>query len=125
MDTMKTLRQLHDSIGVTRRAMQGYEQEGLVAPTGRNKYGHLLYDEKAQKRIERILLYQQLGFRRKEIAELLDAPGQIVKAALEACILRMEQKQKKQEDLMRQAKALVKNIDAQLQKEEENYEKND
>lgn len=125
MDTMKTLRQLHDSIGVTRRAMQGYEQEGLVAPTGRNKYGHLLYDEKAQKRIERILLYQQLGFRRKEIAELLDAPGQIVKAALEACILRMEQKQKKQEDLMRQAKALVKKIDAQLQKEEEKYEKND
>lgn len=118
MDTMKTLRQLHDSLGVTRRAMQGYEQEGLVAPTGRNKYGHLLYDEEAQERIARIRLYQQLGFRRKEIAELLDAPGQVVKAALENCILRMEQEQKKQADLMEQVKELVANIDTQLRMEE-------
>ena len=124
MDTMKTLRQLHDSLGVTRRAMQGYEQEGLVTPSGRNKYGHLLYDEMAQERVARIRLYQQLGFRRKEIAELLDAPAQVVKDALEACILRMEQEQKKQAELMEQAKALVENIDTQLQMEEESYEKN-
>ncbi len=114
MDTMKTLRQLHDSLGVTRRAMQGYEQEGLVAPTGRNKYGHLLYDEAAQERIARIRLYQQLGFRRKEIAELLDAPGQVVKKALEACILRMEKEQIQQAFLMEQAKALVADIDTKL-----------
>ena len=114
MDNMKTLRQLHESLGVTRRAMQGYEQEGLVAPTGRNKYGHLLYDEAAQERIARIRLYQQLGFRRKEIAELLDAPGQKVKEALEVCILRMEREQIQQAFLMEQAKALVEDIDAQL-----------
>lgn len=120
MDTMKTLRQLHDSLGVTRRAMQGYEQEGLVAPTGRNKYGHLLYDEAAQERIARIRLYQQLGFRRKEIAELLDAPGQVVKEALEACIVRMEKAQMQHEELMTQARELIADIDTQLHMQEEN-----
>ena len=117
MDTMKTLRQLHDSLGVTRRAMQGYEQEGLVAPTGRNKYGHLLYDEAAQERIACIRLYQQLGFRRKEIAELLDAPAQEVKKALEGCIVRMEKEQEKQAELMEQAKEIVASIDTQLHME--------
>lgn len=120
MDTMKTLRQLHDSLGVTRRAMQGYEQEGLVAPTGRNKYGHLLYDEAAQERIARIRLYQQLGFRRKEIAELLDAPGQTVKEALEECILRLEKEQTQCKVLMAQARALMADIDTQLHMQEEN-----
>ena len=114
MDTMKTLRQLQDSLGVTRRAMQGYEQEGLVGPTGRNKYGHLLYDEAAQERIARIRLYQQLGFRRKEIAELLDAPGQAVKTALEECIMRMEKDQIQQAFLMEQAKALLADINMKL-----------
>lgn len=118
MDNMKTLRQLHESLGVTRRAVQGYEQEGLVAPTGRNKYGHLLYDENAQERIARIRLYQQLGFRRKEIAELLDAPGQVVKDALEKCILRLQGEQKKQADLMEQVKELVASIETQLWMEE-------
>lgn len=118
MDNTKTLRQLHESLGVTRRAMQGYEQEGLVAPTGRNKYGHLLYDEKAQERIAWIRLYQQLGFRRKEIAELLDAPAQTVKDALENCIQRMEAEQKKQAELMEQVKKLVASIDTKIQREE-------
>lgn len=118
MDNMKTLRQLQESLGVTRRAVQGYEQEGLVSPTGRNKYGHLLYDEKAQARIARIRLYQQLGFRRKEIAELMDAPGQVVKEALETCIWRLEREQKKQAVLMQQAKDLVASIDTQLKMEE-------
>ena len=48
MNGMKTLHELCDALGVSRRAVQGYEKAGLVAPSGRNKYGHLLYDEKAQ-----------------------------------------------------------------------------
>ena len=114
MDTTKTLRQLCDSLGVTRRAVQGYEEEGLVSPTGRNKYGHLLYDEAAQRRIERIRLYQQLGFRRKEIASLLDAPMQTIKEALEACIQRMERERVQQAFLMEQACALVDEIENTL-----------
>ena len=68
-----TLREICETLGVSRRALQGYEKAGLVASTGRNKYGHLLYDEKARERIAEIKFYQQLGFSIKEISDIIDA----------------------------------------------------
>lgn len=70
MCNMKTLQEVCNALKVSRRAVQGYEEAGLVKASDKNKYGYLLYDEEAQKRIERIRLYQQLGFRRKEIKDL-------------------------------------------------------
>lgn len=63
----KTLKEVCELVGVTRRAVQGYEDAGLVAATGRNKYGHLLYDETAIEKIEEIKQYQDFGFSIKEI----------------------------------------------------------
>lgn len=82
MNSSKTLHELCDALGVTRRAVQGYEKEGLVSASGRNKYGHLLYDEASQNRIARIRLYQQFGFKVKEIKYLLEAPNQEVREAI-------------------------------------------
>ncbi len=83
MENCKTLNEIDKEMGVTRRAVQGYEQAGLVSRCGRNKYGHLLYDEAAQERIVRIRFYQDLGFTIKEITELIDAPGPQLRLALE------------------------------------------
>ena len=80
MSSNKTLHELCDELRVTRRVIQGYEKAGLVSATGRNKYGHLLYNEKAQERIVQIRMYQQLGFSIREIKELIDAPDSFVKA---------------------------------------------
>lgn len=33
----KTLREVCDLVGITRRAIQGYEKAGLVVPVGKNK----------------------------------------------------------------------------------------
>ena len=63
----KTLREICSEVGASRRAVQGYEKAGLVEASGRNKYGHLLYNEKAQKRIVEIKLYQDMGFKIREI----------------------------------------------------------
>ncbi len=68
-----TLREICEVLGVSRRAVQGYEKVGLVSATDRNKYGHLLYDETAMLRIARIKFYQQLGFSIKEIIGIIDA----------------------------------------------------
>ncbi|MBR2407846.1 MAG: MerR family transcriptional regulator [Lachnospiraceae bacterium] len=114
MEQMITLHELCDTVGVSRRAVQGYEKEGLVEASDRNKFGYLLYDEKAQLRIAQIKLYQQFGFKVKEIKELLDAPRAVVKAALEDQVIHMEEEQVKIEALIRRAYEL---IDA-LQKEE-------
>lgn len=80
---LKTLQELCRELKVTRRVIQGYEKAGLVSATTRNKYGHLLYDEKAQQRVQQIRLYQRLGFSIREIKELIDAPIPIVRDALE------------------------------------------
>ena len=73
------LREICETLDISRRALQGYEKAGLVAATGLNKYGHLLYDETAKLRIEKIKFYQQLGFSLKEISSLIDAPNIVEK----------------------------------------------
>ena len=69
-----TLREVCIMVGVTRRAVQCYEQEGLVRATGKNKYGYLLYDEMAVQRIKDIKMYQDFGFKLKDIKVLFGAP---------------------------------------------------
>ena len=110
MESNKTLHELCDALGVTRRAVQGYEKAGLVRATARNKYGHLLYDEGSQKRIAKIRLYQQFGFKIREIKWLIDAPGQEVKAALEKKILSLEEEQVQIGELIEKAKELIQGM---------------
>lgn len=43
MSEYKTLQEIHNTLGITRRAIQGYEEIGLVKDTDKNKYGYLLY----------------------------------------------------------------------------------
>ena len=69
MNTLKTLPELCSAVGVTRRAVQGYEEAGLVSAVDRNKYGYLLYGEAEEKRIAKIKLFQELRFSLKEIKD--------------------------------------------------------
>ena len=62
-----TLKEVCDYTGVIRRAIQGYEKVGLVKPTEKNKYRHLLYDKNAINKILEIKQYQDFGFSIKEI----------------------------------------------------------
>ena len=48
-----TLREVCNAIGVSRRAVQGYEKESLVSATGKTNRGYLLYDTAAQERIKK------------------------------------------------------------------------
>ena len=110
MSEYKTLREIYKTTGITRRAIQGYEKLGLVTATEKNKYGYLLYDENEVKRIEKIKLYQQFGFQLREIKELIDAPGSIAKETLERRVEKMMEEQKKLNTLIRQAKALIEEL---------------
>lgn len=68
-----TLKEVCSMLGVSRRAVQGYEQAGLVHASGKNRYGYLLYDEAAVEKIRSIKQYQDFGFSVKKIKILLDA----------------------------------------------------
>ena len=77
-----TLREVCNTIGVSRRAIQGYEKESLVSATGKTNRGYLLYDTAAQERIKKIKLYQDMGFSLKQIKLIIDDSSPILKNAL-------------------------------------------
>ena len=68
-----TLREVCKIVGVTRRAIQGYEKIGMVQSTGKNKYGYLLYDDVAVNKIRTIKKYRDMGFSVKEVKEYLES----------------------------------------------------
>ena len=102
-----TLRQVCAELGLSRRTIQGYEKAGLVAPSGRNKYGHLLYGKPEQERIQLIRFYQQMGFPLKEIKSLLDAPDSAKKMTLQSQIEKLEAEHKRLQELIQQAKEYI------------------
>ena len=99
----QTLRQMCAELKIPRRAVQGYEKIGLVRPSGKNKYGHLLYSEPERERIRFIRFYQNL----KEIKELLDADIPVRKAAIQAKIAELETKNVQLQELIQQAKEYI------------------
>lgn len=72
MNEVMSLKQIRDEIGISRKAIQGYENHGLIRSCSRDKYGHLLYDEKTVERIIRIRFFQKLSFTVSEIKEFID-----------------------------------------------------
>lgn len=90
---MKTLRETCIETGASRRGLQWYEQAGLIQPSGHNNMGHLLYDAETRRRIQHIRLFQEFGFSVKEIAELIDAPAEILKKSLMEQLPKLEEKQ--------------------------------
>ena len=110
MENCKTLNEIHNETGITRRAIQGYERAGLVLASDRNKYGHLLYDEDAQKRIVRIKFYQELGFTIKEIKGVIDAPASEVKASLEMRIACLKEERRNMDSLIEKAYELIETL---------------
>ena len=106
MDDM-TLREICVAAGVTRRAVQGYEKAGLVAPTGKTARGYLLYDMDSQERIKLIKLYQQLGFSIKDIKEIIDEPKAVKRRALEDRVERLKEEGNNIENLIEKAYELI------------------
>lgn len=102
-----TLKELCDTLNVTRRAVQGYEKAGLVRATAKNNMGHLLYDKKSQEKVGRIRLYQQIGFTIKEIQWLFIAPNEEVKKALEDRVEHLLEEKKQIDEVIKKAYELI------------------
>ena len=101
------LHQVCAELNISRRTIQGYEKEGLVSPSGKNKDGHLLYGEEERERIRLVRFYQQVGFSLKEIKALMEAPVPIRKAALERKEGELESECLRLQELIRQVKEYI------------------
>ena len=104
------LREVCKEANVSRRAVQGYEKAGLVWASGRTERGYLIYDTAMLERIKEIKLFQQLGFTVKEIGEIIDAPNDVLKVALEVQISILKEKNAHVEDLIGKAYALIEKL---------------
>ena len=104
------MRELCEASGVSRRAVQGYETAGLVNACDKNKYGHLLYDEKAQRRIKEIKLFQEAGFTLKQIKALIEAPDDVLRNTLEEQIVKLTKDVKKKEAIIIEVKKMLERL---------------
>ena len=105
-----TLHEICVDAGVSRRAVQGYEKAGLVSASGKNERGYLLYNVYSQERIKKIKFFQQLGFTIKEIKGIIDAPNDVLKAALEERIEELKGEKVNMEHLINKAYELIKTL---------------
>ena len=106
----KTLREICAGTGVSRRTIQGYEKAGLVSASGKNKYGHLLYDQAAEERIRNIRFYQQLGFPVREISGIIDASIPVKRKALKNRIKALKREQDELKRLIEKALKLLDSL---------------
>ena len=96
--SVKTLREVCETLNVSRRTIQGYENAGLLKPSGRNERGWLLYDGQCQEQIKILKFYQDIGLQVKEIKDFLQAP-----AELQRLILHRQQEQLRGENQRNEA----------------------
>lgn len=106
----KLLRGVCEILHVSRRAVQGYEKAGLVSATGHNNRGYLLYDEDAQQRIEKIKMYQEMGFSIKEIVQIIDAPSNVLKGALSQKLDELRKRKEQLDNIMKRAIELIEHL---------------
>lgn len=107
---LMTLKEVCKETGVTRKIVQTYENYGLVKATTKNKYGYLLYDDAAVKKIKKIRLYQRFGYRLSEIAKLeyMTVDEQVM--ILKEKINNMYDNQSETAELIERAEQLLENL---------------
>lgn len=57
-------------VGVSKRTLQFYDDEGLIQ-VERSENNYRLYDEEALKKLWEVMLYKEMGMKLKEIKEIL------------------------------------------------------
>ena len=67
----KTISQVAELTGISTRTLQYYDEINLLKPAEVTSAGYRLYDEGNLQTLQQILFFKELGFRLKEISEIL------------------------------------------------------
>ncbi len=71
---MRTISQVAELTGISTRTLQYYDEIGLLKPSELTQSGYRLYDDEALQKLQQILFFKELGFKLKEIKEILEKP---------------------------------------------------
>ena len=112
---MLTVKQVSEQTGVSIRTLRYYDRIGLLPPDDVTQAGYRLYGDAALMRLQHILIYRELGFSLKNIADMLDLPDAQRNALLEKQIAQLEQKREHLSNLITFAKGVrlvgIKNME--------------
>lgn len=98
---MKTLNEVVDIVGLSRRAIQEYEVAGLAQkPITKNKYGYLLYDTSAIERLWQLRFYKELGYNISKIQSIFNSDTYDAEEELGKVIDSLTEKKKKIENMI-------------------------
>jgi len=75
MQNLVKIKDVSAKYNVSARTLRYYEEIGLVQSTRSGDYAYRLYDEKAVKKLEQILILRKLNVSIKDIQRILDASG--------------------------------------------------
>jgi len=71
---MRTISQVAELTGISTRTLQYYDEIGLLKPSELTQSGYRLYDDETLQKLQQILFFKELGFKLKEIKEILEKP---------------------------------------------------
>lgn len=110
-----TVKQVSEQTGVSIRTLRYYDKIGLLKPDEVTTAGYRLYGRTALERLQHILIYRELDFSLKEIAEILKKPDAEKNALMEKQIIELERRKQHLADLITFAKGVhivgVKHMD--------------
>lgn len=111
---MKTLSEVCKAIGVTRRALQGYDEIGLLNPSKKTDAGYWLYNDEAVAKLLFIQILVEAGYERKDIKIFLEDPQFDWKQPLDQLIAILTKKKDRLQGLINTVK--IMNIGIQMPK---------
>ena len=103
---MMTVHEVSRLTGVSIRALQYYDEIGLLPPTQYTEAGYRLYGDAALERLQQILLFRELEFPLKEIKSILENPAFDRNKALEQQIELLTLKRERLDNLIRMARTV-------------------
>lgn len=109
---MKTVREVCQYAGVTRKTLFYYDRIGLLKPSVRKgSQKHKLYDEEAVERLLEIRRYREAGFDIREIREALDQDTEGRLKICDAVIARLSAAQAETEKKISRAEIIRKELE--------------
>ena len=97
---MMTIHEVSRITGLTIRALQYYDNIGLLEPADVTETGYRLYDDESLYRIHEIMLFRELGFPLKEIKEIVHDPSVDRGKVLEQQIVLLKLRREKLDELI-------------------------
>ncbi|GEM_PF-508782 len=94
--TRRTIGEVSKLTGISKRALQIYDEQGLLVPS-RTDSEYRLYSDDDLVVLFLIKLLKQLGYKLKEIKQIMESPDFDVQASLDAQIKMLEQKKRELE----------------------------